>query len=87
LSTIRVDVLQPNDERQRDDHRIFSVDAMRRSGAVVRHSTLNRLMNTATFLPPRCLGLSVRRFGAITGVQYETARHWGGLLMLEMMGP
>jgi hypothetical protein len=23
------------------------------------------------------LGLSVRRFAAMTGVQYETARHWG----------
>ena len=46
------------------------------------------------------LGLSVRRFAAMTGVQYETARHWGVArneyplefprwvpLMLEMMDP
>jgi hypothetical protein len=46
------------------------------------------------------LGLSVRRFAAMTGVKYETARHWGGArnghpqavprwvpLMLEMMDP
>jgi hypothetical protein len=46
------------------------------------------------------LGLSLRRFAAMTGVQYETARHWGGSrsgkpqefprwvpLMLEMMDP
>jgi hypothetical protein len=46
------------------------------------------------------LGLSVRGFAAMTGVQYETARHWGGRrsgkpqefprwvpLMLEMMDP
>ena len=46
------------------------------------------------------LGLSVRRFAAMTGVQYETARHWGVVrhghpeefprwvpLMLEMMDP
>jgi hypothetical protein len=45
------------------------------------------------------LGLSVRSFAAMTGVHYETARHWGGRrighrqefprwvpLMLEMMG-
>ena len=48
----------------------------------------------------RVLGLSVRRFAAMTGVQYETARHWGRArngqpqqfprwvpLMLEMMDP
>jgi hypothetical protein len=46
------------------------------------------------------LGLSVRSFAAVTGVHYETARHWGGSqtglpqelprrvpLMLEMMDP
>jgi hypothetical protein len=48
------------------------------------------------------LGLSVRQFAAMTGVQYETARHWGRSmragrcradfprwvpLMLEMMDP
>ena len=46
------------------------------------------------------LGLSVRRFAAMTGVTYGTARHWGVVrqghpqafprwvpLMLEMMNP
>jgi hypothetical protein len=42
------------------------------------------------------LGLSVRRFAAMTGVQYATARHWGVAgrdfprwvpLTLEMMDP
>ena len=46
------------------------------------------------------LGVSVRGFAALTGVQYETARHWGVVrnghpqeyprwvpLMLEMMDP
>ena len=58
-------------------------------------------MNTATFHTRLgVLGLSVRRFAAVTGVQYETARHWGVVrhghpqdfprwvpLMLEMDGP
>jgi hypothetical protein len=58
-------------------------------------------MNTAAFHSRLAvLGLSVRRFAAITGVQYETARHWGVArkghpqefprwvpLMLEMMDP
>jgi hypothetical protein len=35
-------------------------------------------MNTAAFHSRLgVLGLSVRRFAAMTGVQYETARHWG----------
>lgn len=56
-------------------------------------------MNTPAFRTRLgILGLSVRRFAAMTGVQYETARHWGGSrsgkpqefphwvpLMLEMM--
>ena len=58
-------------------------------------------MNTATFHSRLgILGLSMRRFAAMTGVQYETARHWGVVrhghpqefprwvpLMLEMMDP
>jgi hypothetical protein len=58
-------------------------------------------MNTPAFRSRLgILGLSVRRFAAMTGVQYETARHWGGTrsgklqefprwvpLMLEMMDP
>ena len=36
-------------------------------------------MNTPAFRTRLgILGLSVRRFAAMTGVQYETARHWGG---------
>ena len=60
-----------------------------------------RAMNTATFHSRLgVLGLSLRRFAAMTGVQYETARHWGVVrhghpqefprwvpLMLEMMDP
>ena len=56
-------------------------------------------MNTVAFRARLgVLGLSVRSFAAMTGVQYETARHWGGMrsgrsqefprwvpLMLEMM--
>ena len=51
-------------------------------------------------LPPRCPRSIVRRFAAMTGVQYEMARHWGVVrhghpqefprwvpLMLEMMDP
>jgi hypothetical protein len=58
-------------------------------------------MNSATFHARLdVLGLSVRRFAAMTGVHYETARHWGVArnghprefprwvpLMLEMMDP
>jgi hypothetical protein len=58
-----------------------------------------RAMNTVAFRARLgVLGLSVRSFAAMTGVQYETARHWGGMrsgrsqefprwvpLMLEMM--
>ena len=58
-------------------------------------------MNSAAFHARLgVLGLSVRRFAAMTGVQYETARHWGVArngrpqefprwvpLMLEMMDP
>jgi hypothetical protein len=60
-----------------------------------------RTMNIAAFRSRLgVLGLSVRSFAAMTGVQYETARHWGGTrsghpqkfprwvpLMLEMMDP
>jgi hypothetical protein len=67
----------------------------------VRHSMIAQTMNTATFQSRLgVLGLSVRRFAAMTGVQYETARHWGVMrhgypqafprwvpLMLEMMDP
>jgi hypothetical protein len=63
--------------------------------------TIGGAMNTLAFrIRLGVLGLSVRRFAAITGVHYETARHWGGLrrgqprgfprwvpLMLEMMEP
>ena len=73
---------------------IFSVDAMRRSGAVC---AIRRLIEPRTQrLSSRLdvLGLSVRRFAAMTGVQYETARHWGGHPqarwvppMVEMMVP
>ena len=63
------------------------------------HSTIGRTMNTAAFRARLgVLGLSLRRFAAMTGVHYETARHWGGArsgrpqefprwvpLMLEMM--
>ncbi len=67
----------------------------------VRHSTIVQAMNTATFHSRLgVLGLSLRSFAAMTGVQYETARHWGVVrdghpqefprwvpLMLEMMDP
>ena len=67
----------------------------------MRHSMIVRAMNTATFHSRLgVLGLSVRRFAAMTGVQYETARRWGVVrhghpqvfprwvpLMLEMMDP
>ena len=44
----------------------------------VRHSMIVQAMNTATFHSRLgVLGLSMRRFAAMTGVQYETARHWG----------
>ena len=46
--------------------------------AVCRHSMIVQAMNTATFHSRLgVLGLSVLRFAAMTGVQYETARHWG----------
>jgi hypothetical protein len=62
---------------------------------------IGRAMNSAAFHARlSVLGLSVRRFAAMTGVQYETARHWGAArhghlqkfprwvpLMLEMMDP
>jgi hypothetical protein len=58
-------------------------------------------MNPAAFRNRlHVLGLSMRRFAAMTGVTYATARHWGGTrdglpqkfprwvpLMLEMMDP
>src|SRR3984893_5331728 len=67
----------------------------------VRHSTIVQAMNTTTFHSRLgVLGLSMRRFAAMTGVQYETARHWGVVrhghpqkfprwvpLMLEAMDP
>ena len=67
----------------------------------VRHSTIVQAMNTATFHSRLgVLGLSLRSFAAMTGVQYETAWHWGVVrdghpqefprwvpLMLEMMDP
>jgi hypothetical protein len=65
------------------------------------HSMIGRTMNKAAFCSYLAvLGLSVRSFAAMTGVHYETARHWGGTrsgnpqgyprwvpLMLEMMDP
>ena len=65
------------------------------------HSMIVQAMNTATFHSRLgVLGLSTRRFAAMTGVEYETARHWGVVrhghpeefprwvpLMLEMMDP
>jgi hypothetical protein len=67
----------------------------------VRQSTIGRAMDPSAFHARLgVLGLSVRRFAAMTGVQYETARHWGVArnghpqefprwvpLMLEMMDP
>jgi hypothetical protein len=67
----------------------------------VCHTMIVQAMNTATFHSRLgALGLSMRRFAAMTGVQYETARHWGVArhghpeafprwvpLMLEMMDP
>ena len=67
----------------------------------MRHSMIVQAMNTATFHSRLgVLGLSMRRFAAMTGVQYETARHWGVVrhgnpqafprwvpLMLEVMDP
>jgi hypothetical protein len=64
-----------------------------------RKEVMGRTMNTVAFRARLgVLGLSVRSFAAMTGVQYETARHWGGMrsgrsqefprwvpLMLEMM--
>ena len=42
-------------------------------------TTIGRTMNTAAFRSRLgVLGLSVRSFAAMTGVHYETARHWGG---------
>jgi hypothetical protein len=67
----------------------------------VRPSIIGHAMNRAT-LHSRLgfLGLSLRSFATMTGVQYETARHWGATrsghpqafprwvpLMLEMMDP
>ena len=44
-------------------------------------------MNTPAFRTRLgILGLSVRRFAAMTGVQYETARHWGGYAEREAAG-
>jgi hypothetical protein len=69
----------------------ISVDAAARAGAMCGP------MNPAAFHDRLAvLGLSVRRFAAMTGVQYATARHWGVAgrefprwvpLMLEMMDP
>ena len=70
-------------------------------GRGVRQSTIGRAMNSAGFHARLgFLGLSVRQFAAMTGVQYETALHWGVArhghprefprwvpLMLEMMDP
>jgi hypothetical protein len=67
----------------------------------VRHSTIVGTMNSTSFRSRLdALGLSVRSFAAMTGVQYETARHWGRArdgrpqafprwvpLILEMMDP
>jgi hypothetical protein len=64
-------------------------------------ATIGRVMSIAAFRSRLgMLGLSVRSFAAMTGVHYETARHWGGSrsglpqgfprwvpLMLEMMDP
>jgi hypothetical protein len=64
-------------------------------------ATIGRTMSTLAFRARLgVLGLSVRSFAAMTGVHYETARHWGGSrsglsqefprwvpLMLEMMDP
>jgi hypothetical protein len=64
-------------------------------------TTIGRTMSIAAFRSRLgVLGLSVRSFAAMTGVHYETARHWGGIrsglpqefprwvpLMLEMMDP
>jgi hypothetical protein len=64
-------------------------------------ATIGRTMSIAAFRSRLgVLGLSVRSFAAMTGVRYETARHWGGSrsglpqefprwvpLMLEMMDP
>ena len=64
-------------------------------------TTIGRTMSIAAFRSRLgLLGLSVRSFAAMTGVHYETARHWGGSrnglpqefprwvpLMLEMMDP
>ena len=64
-------------------------------------ATIGRTLSTAAFRSRLgVLGLSVRSFAAMTGVHYETARHWGGSrnglaqefprwvpLMLEMMDP
>jgi hypothetical protein len=64
-------------------------------------ATIGRTMSIVAFRSRLgVLGLSVRRFAAMTGVHYETARHWGGSrsglpqvfprwvpLMLEMMDP
>jgi hypothetical protein len=66
-----------------------------------RHPTIGRAMNVDAFRSRLgILGLSVRRFAAMTGVSFGTARHWGGTrkgyqqafprwvpLMLEMMNP
>ena len=67
----------------------------------VHHPVIVQAMNTAIFHSRLgILGLSVRRFAAMTGVRSETARHWGVVghghpqefprwvpLMLEMMDP
>ncbi len=63
----------------------------------VRHRVIIQAMNTATFHSRLgILGLSVRRFAAMRGVQYETARHWRVArhghpqafpLVLEVMDP
>jgi hypothetical protein len=64
-------------------------------------TTIGRTMSITAFRSRLgVLGLSVRSFAAMTGVHYETARHWGGSrsglpqefprwvpLMLEMMDP
>jgi hypothetical protein len=95
---------------QGDDHRVWTLNDqlaeifLLTDGSMERglpHSMIVQAMNTATFHSRLgVLGLSMRRFAAMTGVQYETARHWGVVrhghpqdfprwvpLMLEMMDP
>jgi hypothetical protein len=79
----------------------FDAENVASDSCPAARATIGRAMSIAAFRSRLgVLGLSVRSFAAMTGVHYETARHWGGSrsgipqefprwvpLVLEMMDP